>query len=258
MKINNKGFVLAETLVVTVFVMAIFSIIYANFYPIQGKYREREYYDDIDSKYNVYWMKRLIQDDSIVDDSSWAIIKDYIAKNGGFEFYCTSATDPNTNCPFVETDKINLVLGFMNTTNVKHVYITKYNLERTTHIDSESAVNIPQFKGKTTNTYIKKFDTAVKVSTYNGKHTPTDTYTANKIGDEEDSSSVPTAFKEYFIYSALEQSTLKYINNLPAYKFPSQRGSNYRVIAEFSKIKDDSSDKKNYVRTYANIELKRD
>ena len=61
MKKNNNGFVLVETLVVTVFVMAIFSVIYLNFYPLAGEYERREFYDDVDSKYGAYWMKRFIQ-----------------------------------------------------------------------------------------------------------------------------------------------------------------------------------------------------
>ena len=61
MKKNNNGFVLVETLVVTVFVMAIFSVIYVNFYPLAGEYERREFYDDVDSKYETYWIKRFIQ-----------------------------------------------------------------------------------------------------------------------------------------------------------------------------------------------------
>ena len=64
MKKNNKGFVLVETLVVTVFVMAVFSVIYISFYPLAGEYERREAYDDVDSKYGAYWMKYFIQSDS--------------------------------------------------------------------------------------------------------------------------------------------------------------------------------------------------
>ena len=49
-KINNKGFVLAETLVVTVFLMVLFTMIYSNFYPLIGEYEKRENYDDVDGK----------------------------------------------------------------------------------------------------------------------------------------------------------------------------------------------------------------
>ena len=48
MKLNKKGFVLAETLVVAVFMATIFTIIYVNFYPLIGEYEKREVYDDVD------------------------------------------------------------------------------------------------------------------------------------------------------------------------------------------------------------------
>ena len=60
MKKNNKGFVLVETLVVTVFVAAVFSVIYINFYPLIGEYERRDFYDDLDSKYGAYWVKSII------------------------------------------------------------------------------------------------------------------------------------------------------------------------------------------------------
>lgn len=65
-KLNNKGFALAEILVVTVFVMVIFSIIYTNFFPIMAEYERRESYDDVDGKYAAYWFKKMIEKDNIV------------------------------------------------------------------------------------------------------------------------------------------------------------------------------------------------
>ena len=41
-KLNNKGFILAETLVVTVFLMIIFTMLYTNYYPLMGEYQKRE------------------------------------------------------------------------------------------------------------------------------------------------------------------------------------------------------------------------
>jgi len=61
-KFNSKGFVLAETLVVTVFLMLIFSMIYRNFYPLIGEYNKREDFDDVDSKYATFWFKKMIED----------------------------------------------------------------------------------------------------------------------------------------------------------------------------------------------------
>ena len=47
---NEKGFVLIETLIAAVAVMGIFSLLYANYYPLIGEYEKREVYDDIDAK----------------------------------------------------------------------------------------------------------------------------------------------------------------------------------------------------------------
>ena len=69
-KLNNKGFVLAETMVVAVFIMTIFGIIFINFYPLMAQYEKREFYDDIDSKYDVYWFKRIIENKKFVSNST--------------------------------------------------------------------------------------------------------------------------------------------------------------------------------------------
>lgn len=63
-KFNSRGFILAETLIVCVFLMLIFTMIYTNYYPIIGEYEKRENYDDVDGKYVAYWIKKLIESDA--------------------------------------------------------------------------------------------------------------------------------------------------------------------------------------------------
>ncbi|MBP5678926.1 MAG: hypothetical protein J6X28_03765 [Bacilli bacterium] len=63
-KINAKGFILAETLIVSVFLMVMFTMIYTNFYPLIGEYEKRENYDDVDGKYTAYWIKKIIESNS--------------------------------------------------------------------------------------------------------------------------------------------------------------------------------------------------
>ena len=63
-KFNSRGFILAETLIVCVFLMIIFTMIYTNYYPIIGEYEKRENYDDVDGKYVAYWIKKLIESDA--------------------------------------------------------------------------------------------------------------------------------------------------------------------------------------------------
>lgn len=63
-KLNNKGFALVETLIVSVFVMGIVTMLFTNYYPMIGEYEKRENYDDIDSVYKTYYIKNLIERNS--------------------------------------------------------------------------------------------------------------------------------------------------------------------------------------------------
>ena len=58
---NKKGFVLMETLVVTVFVMFIFTVLYNSVVPLLGKYTELSYYDDLDTTYDLYHLGKLLR-----------------------------------------------------------------------------------------------------------------------------------------------------------------------------------------------------
>ena len=81
LKNNSSGFVLAETLVVTVFLLAIFAAIYSGFYPLMGEFEKRETYDDVDGKYSAYWIKKLIQDSSY-DINTNTDTREFFKKNG--------------------------------------------------------------------------------------------------------------------------------------------------------------------------------
>lgn len=56
-RINNKGFMITELLVVTVAIMAIFTIIYSNFFPTLGEYEKREQYNNISSTYASFYLR---------------------------------------------------------------------------------------------------------------------------------------------------------------------------------------------------------
>lgn len=91
-KLDNKGFMLAEIVVVSVFIMAIFGIIYANLLPIMGEYDRREVYDDIDGKYGAYWFKKIIQSNDVKfdDRSRGKSIIDNISSNTYHKFDCNT------------------------------------------------------------------------------------------------------------------------------------------------------------------------
>lgn len=122
-KLNSKGFVMTETLVVAVFIMGIFGIMYNNYYPLIGEYERREVFDDVDSKYGAFWIKRFIQHNSY--DLS-AAQKNSINNNGYVLFSCN-----NINNDYRKTmcNKLLKELEVKDYNVQPKVYITKYNLE---------------------------------------------------------------------------------------------------------------------------------
>lgn len=59
-KINKKGFVLAETIVVGVFIVGLLTFIILNILPLIGDYEKVEKYDTLDHKYSVHLIRKMI------------------------------------------------------------------------------------------------------------------------------------------------------------------------------------------------------
>lgn len=161
LKNNNKGFVLVETLVVAVFVMAIFSVIYTNFYPIMGEYEKRESYDDIDSKYAAFWFKRIIQSESV----NFTNILTDIGNKKYHEFVCNDIIDSDATARKICND-LRTRLG------VEKIYITNYKIGNRNNIDDKN-----NFKGIVDGNsifssglqdYVAYLPTYSKVSSLNG------------------------------------------------------------------------------------------
>lgn len=93
-KINNKGFALVETLIVSAFVIGIFSVMYANFYPMMGEYEKRENYDDISSIYNANLIKRLIEnykDEENLKNKIEKVLEGHYVQSGPYDGYTEKA-----------------------------------------------------------------------------------------------------------------------------------------------------------------------
>ena len=56
-KIDKKGFVLLETVVVTVFIISIFTFVYISIVPLLGKYEELTHDYKIDVAYKLYHIR---------------------------------------------------------------------------------------------------------------------------------------------------------------------------------------------------------
>ena len=60
--LSKKGFILVETLVVTLFISILFILVYQNLVPSVGQYQTMASYDDIDSVYaSNLWKQSLLR-----------------------------------------------------------------------------------------------------------------------------------------------------------------------------------------------------
>lgn len=62
MKKKNAGFVLVETLIVSVFIMALFTYLYTKIIPLSGEFEKRQYYDDLDTTYVLFHTRKLLKE----------------------------------------------------------------------------------------------------------------------------------------------------------------------------------------------------
>ena len=234
-KLNNKGFILAETLVVTVFLMILFSMLYSNFYPLIGEYEKRENYDTVDGKYSAFWLKRMIE------DKSYALLADNNSilnfdSRGYVRFRCSDVSE--------EDDKRATCINLVKSMQIEgcdkkgdncEIYITKYRIGD----ESEETSN---FK-KTVKNNLKKYEENCFSNKCHQK------YISNCINEKglTDSECSEEAEKKVF-----RSSFQDYVNSLPDYTIDSLNGAEYRVIAEFHNRKDNN----NYF-SYATIEVNR-
>jgi len=163
-KINNKGFILAETLVVCVFLMLMFTMIYTNYFPIIGEYEKREVYDDVDGKYVAYWVKKLVESDqyrlefnnSVADES---LIQSSIRRvnsmntNGYMRFECKDVLNTEG-----QRDICKNLLNSLEVANCDQdgnsceIYITHYQ------IGAPSGTNIiPNFKKTVMDNNVRRY-----------------------------------------------------------------------------------------------------
>ena len=140
LKLNKKGFALVETLIVSVVVMTIFTILYTNFYPMMGEYSKRENYDDIDSIYNTYLIKTLLEN-SKSKGFEFAAMKNNIDSNGINRIFHADFDKDSINSfkkdteycknltPNIEGENLtNYCINLLFETKAINVYLTKYNL----------------------------------------------------------------------------------------------------------------------------------
>ena len=134
---NKKGFVLTETLVVTVFLVTIFTFIYVSIIPLMGRYDDlidRE--NDIDIVYKLYNIRELL----LQDDNRITITEE------GFnsDIRCDS---------FAKIDYCNKLFEQLELTNYRLIYVNNIYNHRSDIQDVDTELNTTEIYQ-----YIKKYE----------------------------------------------------------------------------------------------------
>lgn len=110
--LNRRGFALVETLIVSAFVMGIFTLLYTNYYPLIGEYEKRENYDNIDMVYKTDAIKKFINKNRTTSLSVSDI--PYYKDSDSF---CSNFSNNKDQC-----------IGMWQALKVKSILFTDYNL----------------------------------------------------------------------------------------------------------------------------------
>ena len=236
-KLDNKGFVLAETLVVTVFLMILFTMVYSNFYPLIGEYEKRETYDDVDGKYVAYWIKKLIENGSYVVNGTTNNGKRNTMNAYGFmRFECSDvSTQDQQRSVCVNLVRALEISGCDKKGDGCDIFITKYRIGDTTNAFKDTVLNTEITKNEEYSTYSTHDDKCKKKSSfqeycecknnienYSGSEADNIKYSCTKKGEEPVFSS---SFKDY-------------VQTLPDYKAASLNFAEYRVFVIVKHRKD--------------------
>lgn len=143
-KINNRGFALVETLVVSVFVMVIFTIIYTNFFPLIGEYERRETYDDIDSIYKTFLVKRMIE------SSNFTATNQFRSLSSTKPYVLFDMSNSNNCSSLVNSSGVEYCKNLIAETNIDKIVFANYQLT-----DLKNYVKSHNELGNYLNDYIK-------------------------------------------------------------------------------------------------------
>jgi len=103
MKMNCKGFVLLETLIVAVFVVFIFTFLYTTIIPLLGTYEDLTNKNNIDVVYKLYHIRK-----SLYNDTNY----NTIINNQYGKISCNNYTNQNYCLNLISSDYINLLDGY--------------------------------------------------------------------------------------------------------------------------------------------------
>ncbi len=167
--LNNRGFALVETLIVSAFVMGIFSLLYTNFYPLIGEYEKRETYDSIDSVYKTDLWKRFITKTKTTITSSsgdltgdFNFIKVFNASQNGKNEFCNITKNPQECSKLWDTLNVNTIIlsSYTITTlksKIKDINTTEGMKEYISYLPKYET-NTQKYRGRIIVEYLERID----------------------------------------------------------------------------------------------------
>ena len=164
-KLNKKGFVLVETLIVTVFVVTLFIVIYQTSIPAMGEYMQLNKYDDIDSVYYNNLYKQML---TRYGDLTY--VDNYLTTHT----YLDISDCSNSNI-YKTSEYCNLIKNAIGMNNTDRVFVTNYNIasfkatvRSDEYFDSGTLSNFRDYINTVTNT--EPFYNKVKDTALSGKY----------------------------------------------------------------------------------------
>ena len=246
-KINREGFVLAETLVVTVFLMVLFAMIYSNFYPLVGEYEKREVYDDVDGKYSAYWLKQMIES-AVYDIKGDELREKNFNKYGYVRFQCKDLAEADSRRVCRNLVSSLQVNGCDSEGNYCDIFVTNYRLGNSSAHPGEVYFKdnvTPDANGKI-NHLLRYQENCFKTGANANEACKTE-FINNCKAAKSGINCEKVASSRVF-----SDGLTDYIVSLPDYTAPSLNYASYRVIAAFHNTKDNN----NYY-SYSTIEVTR-
>jgi len=164
-RINNRGAILLETLIVSVFIMSIFILVYRNSVPLIGEYHKLENFDDVDSVYAANLIKNMVvtnisfeKIETLLSEKSYSDISNCAKQIDGMGIY----------------EDIAYCKALKNSLNIKEdediIYITRY--DETSLGNFKNAIkNQNKFNGGPLGNFADYLDT---VSSNESFYNPTD------------------------------------------------------------------------------------
>jgi len=236
-KLNNKGFVLAETLVVTVFLMVIFTMIYSYFYPLIGEYEKRENYDDVDSTYAIYWIKRIVEDSSYKIGSSGK--KEYFRDKGFLRVECGDIQDDEQKRDICVKLVTSLqVEGCDENGNYCNIFLTKHRIGGTGASFKDTVRSNPIARDENC---VSRISTSCDMAFRDRCYSRYEGRPSDEVRD---------LCADWFAKKIFRSGLREYILSLPDYQATSINNAKYRIVASFKHTLDNNS-----YYTYATIEV---